>query len=210
MGGARSPPSRVRPPAGEQESDGLLLASDWRYFSPRGRLAGGLAVAGALGGAFTAADAVGVALVVADALLEAALLAALGGDAALLESAGFFAATVFLVAVGFALAAVAVAGALGRGRFALVGPPSPLAPLALAAVSAAVPFLPRLAALPVAACLLAPACFPAAPRLPRPNRPAPRSGACSINTRHSSRVRVLGSRSFGILAFFLPLVTYGP
>jgi hypothetical protein len=110
------------------------------------------------------------------------------------------------VAADFALAPV-VAGALGRGRLALLTL-SPAAAPSVPLVSAVLPLPAR--CFPVAPALLPAAALPAGPpRLPRPNRP-PRAGACSINTRHSSSVNVFGSRSFGILAFFLPSVTYGP
>src|SRR5690606_10696079 len=43
-----------------------------------------------------------------------------------------------------------------------------------------------------------------------PKRPLPRSGAAASSSRHSSSVSVRGSRSFGIFAFFLRSVMYGP
>src|SRR5512137_1343171 len=44
----------------------------------------------------------------------------------------------------------------------------------------------------------------------RPQRFVPRSGATASSAWHSSSVSEFGSRSFGILPFFLPSVMYGP
>ena len=44
----------------------------------------------------------------------------------------------------------------------------------------------------------------------RPQRLPVRSGAAASNAWHSSSVSDFGSRSFGILPFFLPSVMYGP
>src|SRR6059058_1073980 len=81
-------------------------------------------------------------------------------------------------------------------------------------------FLPAPATRAPAAAAVAGACGAPAPsaaaavaaRLPLPQRPkrAPRSGAAASSARHSSSVRALGSRSLGILAFFLRSVMYGP
>src|SRR5262249_8386883 len=149
------------------------------HFSPRGRLAEGLAP------------------------LPLPVPRPAAGAGADFFDAGLLAAAFFGGFVGaWTLLARAAAGGegLGPGRARGVLPlafalPLPF-PLAFDFTDSAAVAAPSAG---VCAPGLAPACLLAAPRLPRPKRPAPRSGACAISSRHSSRVSDFGSRSLGIL-----------
>src|SRR5262249_47460939 len=125
------------------------------------------------------------------------------------DCAGLLLAALFLAAGGAWAALLPAAPVPAFAALpALPAFPAPSAPSAPLPALAAGFFAALFAAAPFGAA--AAAFFAGATRLPRPKRPVPRSGACSIITRASSSVIDFGSRSFGILAFFLPFVTYGP